>query len=186
MCFVTRSCDLYGIIRPPGKREFAKLGPTMAQFLEFGKYKNKKKTLEWLFFHDPGYVWWMIDNGAEKNLRGGERERFHQLVRRAKHLAIPGNCRHCSRPISRMSLSEHSGGGLARVDFFCDGCDLGGARSVLTTPAFYTPDFFRNYDKLGATFLVDAIKSAYFGSNARMTQARMEEFFRNPANFVNP
>jgi len=40
----------------------------MAYTLGFGKYNGK--TLEWLFFNDPGYVWWMIDKGADGNLGG--------------------------------------------------------------------------------------------------------------------
>jgi hypothetical protein len=157
----------------------------MAYKVGFGRHKDK--TLEWLFFNDPGYVWWMIDEGAQKNLKGAARNRFDQLVKRAKHLAIPGACRHCSNPISRMSLTMHTSGGLARVDFFCNECQHdGGALSVLTTPAFYTPDFFKNYDKLGGKFLVDAIKFAYFRKNVRMTQAKMEEFFDDPSHFVNP
>src|SRR5215471_7517514 len=92
----------------------------MAYTVGFGKHKDR--TLEWLFFNDPGYVWWMIDQGAEKNLKGAARARFDQLVRRAKHLAIPGKCRHCSQPVSRMSLTEHTSGGLARIDFFCKEC----------------------------------------------------------------
>jgi hypothetical protein len=157
----------------------------MAYTLGFGKYRDR--TLEWLFFNDPGYVWWMIDQGAEKNLKGAARNRFDQLVRRAKHLAIPGKCRHCSQPISRMSLTEHPSGGLARIDFFCKDCRHdGGSLSILTAPAFYTPDFFKSYDKLGGKFLVEAIKYAYYGKKVRMTQAKMEEFFDEPANFVNP
>jgi hypothetical protein len=46
----------------------------MAYTLGFGKYKDR--TLEWLFFNDPGYVWWMIDKGAEKNLKGAGRTRL--------------------------------------------------------------------------------------------------------------
>lgn len=157
----------------------------MAYKLGFGKHKDR--TLEWLFFHDPGYVWWMIDNGAEKRLNDPTRSRFEKLIRRARHLAIPGHCGHCSQPVARMSLTKHISGGLARVDFFCNVCHHdGGSLSILTTPAFYTPDFFRNYDKLGGSFLVDAIKYRYFGDNARMTQARMEKFFDDPSNFVNP
>ena len=34
----------------------------MAYTLGFGKYKDR--TLEWLFFNDPGYVWWMTGQGA--------------------------------------------------------------------------------------------------------------------------
>jgi hypothetical protein len=149
--------------------------------------KHRERTLEWLFFNDPGYVWWMIEEGAEERLKGATRDRFDQLVRRARHLAVPGKCRHCSKRISRMSLTEHPSGGLAVVDFFCDTCSHeGGSRSVLTIPAFYTPDLFRGYDKIGARFLVDAIKYAYFGPRVRMTQKKMEEFFDEPSHFVNP
>ena len=154
----------------------------MVYTLGFGRYKDR--TLEWLFFNDPGYVWWMIDKGAEKNLKGAARTRFDQLVRRAKHLAVPGKCHHCNKPVSRMSLADV--GGLARVDFFCDTCHHdGGSHYMLTTPAFYTPDFFKNYDKLGGRILVEAIKNAYYGAKVRMTQAKMEEFFADPSHFVN-
>ncbi len=57
---------------------------------------------------------------------------------------------------------------------------------MLTTPSFYTPDFFRSYDKTGARFLVSAIKRAYFGERVRMTQKKMEEFFDEPGHFMNP
>jgi hypothetical protein len=156
----------------------------MAYTLGFGKYNGK--TLEWLFFNDPGYVWWMIDKGADGNLGGAARTRFDQLVRGAWHLKIPGRCRHCEKPISRMSLIEHPSGGLARADFFCDTCHHDSGAYLLTTPAFYTPDFFKNYDKLGGKILVEAIKYAYYGRKARMTQAKMEEFFDDPSHFMNP
>jgi hypothetical protein len=157
----------------------------MAYTVDFGKHKDR--TLEWLFFNDPGYVWWMIEEGADKYLKEAARARFEQLVRRAKHLAVSGKCRHCYRPISRMSLMEYSGGGLARVDFFCDKCEhSGSALYVLAKPAFYTPDLFKSYDKFGGRSLVHAIKCAYYGKNVRMTQKKMEEFFDEPSNFVNP
>jgi len=129
----------------------------------------------------------MIDKGADESLKQATRTRFEQLVRRAKHLAVPGKCRHCPKPISRMSVIEHTSGGLARVDFFCEKCHhSGGSHWLLITPGFYSPDLFRNYDKLGGKFLVDAIKYAYYGKKVRMTQAKMEEFFDEPSNFVNP
>jgi len=156
----------------------------MGHNVGFGKYSDK--TLEWLFFNDPGYVWWMLSNSAEKSLTEPAQARFSKLVQCAKHLAVPGHCKHCDQPISRMSLTKHISGGLARVDFFCEKCQHDGSSSVLTTPAFYTPDFFRNYDKTGARFLVNAIKYKYFGSKVRMTQSKMEEFFDNSHNFKNP
>jgi hypothetical protein len=156
----------------------------MAYKLGFGRYADK--TIEWIFFNDAGYVWWMIQKGVEDRLRGAARQRFDQLVRRARHLAVPGHCRHCPKPISRMSLTEHPSGGLARVDFFCDTCQHSGTRSLLTIPAFYTPDVFKGYDKLGGRILVDAIKFAYYGPHVRMTQATMEDFLNDPGHFVNP
>jgi hypothetical protein len=156
----------------------------MSYNIGFGKHRLK--TLEWLFFNDPGYAWWIMGTDAQGNFKGGARARLDLLVRRAKHLAIPGKCVHCSEPVSRMSLTEHPIGGIARVDFFCSKCHHDGSDSVLTEPSFYTPDIFRNYDKIGAKFLVAAIKSAYFGAKVRMTQKKMEEFFDNPDNFINP
>ncbi|MDX6383647.1 MAG: Exodeoxyribonuclease X-like C-terminal [Blastocatellia bacterium] len=89
----------------------------MAYTLGFGKYKDR--TIEWLFFNDPGYVWWMIDKGATKHLSAAARSRFEALVRRAKHLRVPGRCKHCPEPVERMALTRHVSSGLALVDFFC-------------------------------------------------------------------
>jgi hypothetical protein len=128
----------------------------------------------------------MLDRGAETQLYGAVRQRFDDLVRRASHLSVPGTCKRCDEPISRMSLTFQPGGGLAVVDFFCASCQHeGGSTSVLVTPAFYAPELFKPYDKSGAKVLVGAIKLAYFGSKSyRMTQTTMEEFFDDPVNFV--
>jgi hypothetical protein len=156
----------------------------MAYKVGFGKHEEK--TLEWLFFHDPGYVWWMIENNEQEKLNGAARMRFDELIRRAKHLAIPGTCSHCEKPVSRMCLIRHPNGGLTDVVFFCNSCYRDGAISKFMTPSFFTPDVFKNYDKTGAKILVAAIKDAYFDNKVRMTQAKMEEFFDDPTNFVNP
>ena len=153
--------------------------------VEFPFGKHKGKTVEWIFFHDPGYVWWLIQERVE--LRGAVRARFEQLVQRASPLRIPGLCPWCNtRPITRMFSTLHISGGLAGVSFDCDECEAqGGSLSTPSVPSFYTPDRFRSYDKTGADIMIGAIKHAYFGSrSARMTQKRMEEFFDNPDNFV--
>jgi hypothetical protein len=156
----------------------------MTELLGFGKHETR--TLEWLFFNDPGYVWWMIGAGAASRLSGPTRARFDALVRRAMHLRIPGKCAHCTKGVERMSLTRHVSGGLARVGFFCGSCHHDGGSSYLMTPAFYTSDFFRSYDKTGGTILVHEIKHRYFGSKPpRMTQAAMAKFFDTPENFVN-
>jgi hypothetical protein len=161
----------------------------MAAVLNFGKYKGK--TLEWVFFHDPGYIWWIRENNIHNDHHKFPqlvRTRFDDLVRRGLYLRIPGLCSWCNkRPITRMFLTLHISGGLGRVDFDCDECEPGGSSvSVPLTPSFFTPDYYRNYDKTGARFLIDAIKWAYYrNSSERMTQQKMEDFFNNPNNFVN-
>jgi hypothetical protein len=77
-------------------------------------------------------------------------------------------------------------GGLRNVSFFCDECQFDDIFSLLVRPSLCNPSVFRKYDKTGGKFLVDAVKRAYFGPNVNMTQKRMEEFFNNPNNFVNP
>ncbi len=160
--------------------------------LRFGKYN--RKTVEQVFFTDPGYVWWMhqqgFHNGTSKfKLRADEQQRLQTLIRRARHLRIPGTCTWCKddKPVTRMFLTQHTSGGLARVDFDCENCTYGGgSRSIALKPGFYTPDIYRGYDKTGGKFLVQAIKYAFFGDESyRITKKRAEDFFNNPQNFVN-
>jgi len=153
--------------------------------LEFGKHRGK--TLEWLFFNDPGYVKWMIDKNVASSLKRRARDRFEYLVRRAMNLAVPGKCRHCNRPISLMSLTKDTSGRLAQVEFLCDKCPpIGGSRSLLTAPSFFIPDSLKSYKKGGEKVLVDSIKYAYYGEDLQMSQAEMEEFFDEPSNFSLP
>jgi len=150
----------------------------------FGKHKDE--TLEWLFFNDPGYVRWMVDKGVAREFSGIVRSRFEYLVLRAMNLAVPGKCRNCNRPISRMRLTKNASGKLAQVDFLCDKCpQIGGSRPLVTMPAFFVPDFFKSNDKRGEKALVDSIKYAFYGKKMRMTQEKMEEFFDGLSNFVN-
>jgi hypothetical protein len=157
----------------------------MAEVVGFGKYSVR--TLEWLFFNDPGYPWWMVDSGAVGKLEAAARSRFEDLLRRARHLRVPGRCARCEQPITRMFLTRHQGGGLADVGFFCDAHGPeGNAFGVMARPSFYTPDIFKDYDKRGGQVLVRAIKQAYFGAKPpRMTQRVMERFFDDPLNFAN-
>ncbi len=162
----------------------------VAYKLSFGRYIGK--TLEWLFFHDPGYVEFIVGKNIHNDplkFTSSERHRFNELYRRASLLKIPGLCTWCKkRPITRMFLTEHpSSGGLVGVAFDCDSCaPQGSSYSIACKPAFFPPNIFRNYDKMGGRFLVKAIKRAYFkNSSCRMTQKRMESFFNDPKNFVN-
>ena len=157
----------------------------MTHVVGFGKYSLR--TLEWLFFNDPGYPWWMVDSGAVVKLEVTARSRFEDLLRRARHLRLPGQCARCDQPITRMFLTPRREGGLAEALFFCDahGRD-DNASGIMARPSFYTPDVFKDYDKRGGQVLIRAIKYAYFGAKPpRMTQREMERFFDDPSHFVN-
>lgn len=157
----------------------------MAITLEFGKHEGK--SLEWLFFHDLGYVWYLVNARANFKDDPEAGYRFYELVRRASHLRIPGLCPYCeNRPITQMYLVHKPGGGLAQVFFECDTCEpMGPISTTPHVPSFCAPDWYKKYDKAGASVMVAAIKVAYFGSaSVRMSQKRMETFFDNPENFV--
>jgi|ADurb_Gel_03_Slu_FD_contig_51_1641286_length_564_multi_1_in_0_out_0_1 hypothetical protein len=160
----------------------------MSVKLRHGKHKGK--SVESLFFSDPGYVYWMVKKGIHEDAKWfsfDEQARFQTLLRRASHLRIPGLCPWCGlRPVSRMFMTIHASGGLATVSFDCSVCEPSGSSfSTPMKPSFYTPDIFRSYDKTGGKVLVQAIKRAYFGNKShRMTDQRLSEFWDNKDNFV--
>lgn len=160
----------------------------MAYKLSFGKHVGK--SLEWLFFNDPGYVEYIMEKKIHEDpakFSAPMRDRFIKLVNRASYLILPGVCSWCKKkPITRMFMTQHTSGGLASVTFDCEDCrPMGSSNSSPCKPSFFTPDFYRNYDKFGARELIRAIKYAYFGDGAyRMTQKRMEDFFDNRSFFV--
>ncbi len=149
--------------------------------LTFGKYKGK--TFEWIFFHDPSYVYWINDNDIQRKFSFESRSRFNDLVRRASRLKIPGLCPSChERPITTMFFTYDLSGRLGEVDFNCDQCQPYGS----TVSTWRTPSFAPIQDRLGTEILIYAIKDAYFrSSKIRMTQKRMEAFFNSPDNFEN-
>lgn len=146
--------------------------------------KHEGKSIEWLFFNDPGYVWWMEENRREPS--GPERQRLEALKRRARNIKVPGLCAWCGvRPNTRMMVVQHPDGGIGRVGFDCDVCSPEGWNCVPIRPGFFTPDLFRHYDKTGGKILVESIKAAYFGPRPpRMTQKILEKFFEDPKNFT--
>lgn len=172
----------------PGNNQVVKAGH-MALMLNFGKYEGK--TLESVFFIDPGYAWWMEEKLAEdpRAFRGLDLDRFRTLTKRATHLKIPGPCPWCKkRPITRMFLTAQPfRESLAVVSFDCDDCapPRGASPSSAVRPGFKTPDYYKSYDKTGGKFLVEAIKYAYFkNASYRITPKRAEEFWNNPENFT--
>ncbi len=153
--------------------------------LYFGKRKGK--TLEWLFFNDPGYVGWMIREKVSNDFSPKLRERFEMLVQRASHLKLPGTCSNCHKmSITKMALNWHIQGGVSHVDLLCDSCKPFESRFYdAFNPTLLIVGLVKGSDKLSQTIILDHIKRAYFTSTShRLTQKRLEEFFDDPNNFA--
>ena len=82
----------------------------MAYTVGFGKQKGR--TLEWLFFNDPGYVWWMIDQGAQKNLKGARAPASPSLSSERSISRFPA---HAGIAATSRVVDESSFTGLFRV-----------------------------------------------------------------------
>ncbi|MCX5799641.1 MAG: hypothetical protein NTU90_08795, partial [Proteobacteria bacterium] len=154
----------------------------------FGKYKDE--SLEWLFFHDPAYVLWIVKENIHQDkfkFTNEARNRFEELMKRASHLRIPGLRKWCkSRPISRMFYTFDMRGKVVGIHFDCDVCRPDGSSfSLPHTPSFFPPFSEMNFDKTAYRLLLDSIRQVYFGSTSvKLTQGRLEEFFNNQQNFV--
>jgi hypothetical protein len=157
---------------------------TMSNIITFSN-KYEGLTFEAVFFKAPWFAQFIIDNRIhrqEHNMDPDEGAYFKELHRRASHLAR--TCTRChERPLTRMGLTRHRGSDiLQQVGFYCDECEyMGGA-----TTGYYDPSFFVDaYDETWANQkrITKEIKRHYIGDGS-LTQAKMEEFFRDDANFV--
>jgi hypothetical protein len=157
--------------------------------LTFGKHRGK--TLEWLFFNDPGYVWWLEEQFHDKPgiFPPLVRRQFKHLLQLASNLRVPGLCAICGQArVEKMVLQSDRDGRLIDVEFTCSGCaPASGPQTAVGRPGFRTPDLFHEYDKAGGKRLVAAIKQAFFGSSShRMTDERIQAFFAEIGNFSEP
>jgi hypothetical protein len=160
----------------------------MTYLMNFGGHKGE--SLEWLFFHDPSYVTWILEKNIHENTArfpGAAKGRFEKLVKRASHLKIPGLCKWCeSRPITRMFYTVNRNRKVTKIDFDCGVCEPDGSSlSIPFAPSFFPPDCGIRFDKTASKLLIRSLREAYFESTSvKLTQRRLEEFFDDPGNFV--
>lgn len=147
--------------------------------VSFGKYEGQ--TFEWLFFKDPQYVKWMIESGIPHQEHFGEEEGayFTELHRRASNLAGP--CPRCGQPIARMGLTTRRRGELSAVGFYCEDCAFQGGSCTGYHPASFFVEAY-TLEKWEQRMVQSEIQRLYIPGE-RLTQKKMEEFFRNDAHF---
>jgi hypothetical protein len=157
----------------------------MSHKLTIRPYKGK--TYEWLFFHDPKFVTWVIEKdipSQRHNFSEEQEEYFRELYRRASHLTGLV-CPYCKkRPITRMCLLYNPHWqGLNNVKFDCDECGYpGGAPDGYVRPSFFPPG--EDLSKSEHKIIVSAIRHQFI-DEGRLTQKAMEQFFRTDAFFPN-
>jgi hypothetical protein len=153
----------------------------MNNIIQFGKHDGE--TFEWIFFNHPHYARYINQKGMANHDYFGEEEGeyFLELYRRAKSLT--GTCtQRKQRPIEYLGLTFHGDGTrLGSIGYYCQECDyLGGS------PADYYPASFFAYECdlswAEQRRIAKEVKRAYIG-RGNLTQAKMEAFFHNDANF---
>ncbi len=156
----------------------------MSYKLSFGEHEGR--TFEWLFFHAPWYVEFIISRGMLRQrhvFEEDESEYFRELYRRA--CGLTGQCRDCNeRPIERLGLAWQHNGNLGMVGFWCDQCEyMGGSRAAYHPASFFVEAY--TLARCDQKRITKEIKRLYLG-RCKLTQEKMEAFFRNDTNFHNP
>ena len=150
----------------------------MPHKLSFDNHKNK--SMEWFFFNAPWYLQWLHDEDAAGRWKWyslAARDHFRELYRRASH--VTGLCPSCKqRPFARMGLRYNNNGSLSFAHFYCRECD---PFTQYQLPSFFAVGRMHRNAQLT---MIDAIKDKFIGAG-RLTQAKMETFFRTDEHFVN-
>jgi hypothetical protein len=74
---------------------------------------------------------------------------------------------------------------LSRIRFYCDECQyLGGTTTAYHPASFWVGAY--NLRRREQRMITKEIQQYYIGEGKNLTQIRMDDFFRNDANFVDP
>ncbi len=152
--------------------------------VDFGKFRDKNKTLPQILFSDPDWFFWAVEGGAFKNQMSLQAEAA-DLQRKATHIRVPQKDaadrqvveHYIHAPTMKYShfilVPEskpfHAG---SSPSMRADVIDMSFPRSIA------------KYDKTGCKLLIDSLKQTYFGSKSkRVTKALCEQFFDDGGNF---
>lgn len=151
--------------------------------VNFGKWKDKRKTLPQILMSDPDWFFWAIESGVFDKYKKLAAE-AELLNRRARSIRVPnkhapndtvqywvtpdGKFAHIA--LIQSSQPSHQGSSSeTRRDYL----DLSAPRSI------------KNYDKLGCKQMLKGFKYYWFDDKA-FSKAKVEAFFSDPANFLYP
>ena len=153
----------------------------MWSVVNFGKWRGKGKTLPQIVVSDPDWFFWAVENDV---FEGALRSQADKLERRARAIKLPAGLAdtHC---IQYMFTPEWE---FAHFNIIPnDQAPHVGFSWELRSPTLDVagPRDLRSYNKLGGKYLLKDFRYYWF-SNHRWTKARVEAFFDDTRNFVNP
>jgi hypothetical protein len=149
--------------------------------VNLGKWAGKEKTLPQILIADPDWFFWAISKGVFKGILADQAE---MLARRAKAIKVPvsnGPARCVQHWVSVAGEYSH---------FKLISADQPPHYGSSTEIRHETLDleflrFIAHYDKAGYNQMIKNFKLHWFGGRA-FTKGKVESFFADPANFVNP
>ncbi len=149
--------------------------------VNFGKWRDKGKTLPQVLVADPDWFFWALDEGAFKGALATQAEK---LARRARSIKLPSALAgtHCVQ-----HWISHDGK-YARFDLIesDQGLHHGSSTEVRrSTLNMEFPRGIKQYDKIGCKQLMKSFKHHWFEGKP-FNKAKVEAFFDNVANFENP
>ncbi|SNB84054.1 hypothetical protein SAMN06265338_13215 [Rhodoblastus acidophilus] len=149
--------------------------------VNFGKWTGKGKTLPQVLVADPDWFFWAVSEGAFKGALAIQAE---TLARRAKGIKLPAKIAH-THCVQHWITPD---GKYARFDLIDQdqGSHHGSSTEIRrNTLDLEFPRHIAPYDKLGCRQMMNSFKSYWFDGKA-FTKNKVETFFDDPTNFVNP
>lgn len=149
--------------------------------VNFGKWNGKGKTLPQIVVSDPDWFFWAYGNDKFRGRLDAEAE---DLARRARAIKLPPKY----RADHAVSYNIGPDGSVWDFDLVPKNQPLHVGSTTEKRSAVLdlaVARLFKSYDKLGNKKVIKSFRSYWFDGKP-FTKARIESFFSDPSNFVNP
>jgi hypothetical protein len=153
-------------------------GAKMWNVIEIGKWAGKGKTLPQILVADPDWFFWAVENDVCKGRQAST------LAKRARSIKLPPGIAE-THIVQHWLTPDHK---YARFDLI-DKTQVehhGSSTEIRRdTLNLEFPRKIAHYDKTGCKLMMSSFKTYWFAGKS-FTKERVEEFFDNPDNFLNP
>lgn len=153
--------------------------------INFGKYRDKEKSLPQIIFSDPDWFFWAYENNAFEG-KGSIKKQAEDIYKKVQNIKIPNQSLekelHAEYYIHRPTMKfSHF-----KIVPANQSCHEGSSPTIrLDRIDMSVPRKIAQYDKLGYKTMIKCIKQHIFlNPGKRLTKKLCEDFFDNEDNFV--